>query len=169
MGEERSGRENGKTGGIGSIKGRFSRNTWIAIGGVLIGILFLAGGNILQKTPERDTATETVAYYTEYLEKRVAALCKSVHGVSDATVLLTLEKGSEWVYARNEVGQNAELVILQKSGSEEAVTVSEIYPEIRGVAIVCTGGDDPGIRAALTELLSASLGIPTHRIKIAGM
>ena len=76
MGEERSGRENGKTGGIGSIKGRFSRNTWIAIGGVLIGILFLAGGNILQKTPERDTATETVAYYTEYLEKRVAALCK---------------------------------------------------------------------------------------------
>ena len=60
-------------------------------------------------------------------------------------------------------------MILQKSGSEEAVTVAEIYPEIRGVAIVCTGGDDPGIRTALTELLSASLGIPTHRIKIAGM
>ena len=171
MGEERSRTEerNGKADGIGRMTWRFSRNTWIAIGGVVIGILFLVGGNILQTAPERDAATETVAYYTEYLEKRVETLCKSVHGVSDATVLLTLEKGSEWVYARNEVGQNAELVILQKSGSEEAVTVAEIYPEIRGVAVVCTGGDDPAIRAALTELLSASLGIPTHRIKIAGM
>lgn len=148
---------------------QFSRNTWIAFGGVVLGILFLVGGNILAKTPERTDATKTVTYYTEYLEKRVAALCKSVHGVSDATVLLTLEKGSEWVYAHNEIGQNAELVILQKSGKEEAVTVAEIYPEIRGVAVVCTGGNDPAIRTALTELLSASLGIPTHRIQIAGM
>lgn len=150
---------------------RFSRNTWIAIVGVAFGILLLASGSLFTKDNTKQAAGETaaVSYYTEYLEKRVVQLCKSVRGVTDANVLLTLEKGSEWVYARDEAGQNAELVIVQKSGGEEAVTVTEIYPEIRGIAVVCTGGDDARIQTELTELLSASLGIPTHRIKIAGM
>lgn len=149
----------------------FSKNTCIALGGVALGFLLLISGSLFSNSAKNTQKQETaaVAYYTEYLEKRVTELCKSVHSVTDATVLLTLEKGSEWVYARNETGQNTEVVLLQKSGSEEAVTVAEIYPEIRGIAVVCTNGDDPIIRAALTELLSASLGIPTHRIKIAGM
>ena len=150
---------------------RLSRNTWIAIGGVLLGILLLISGNLFGKNGEKKGSVETaaVSYYTEYLEKRITELCKSVHGVDDATVLLTLEKGSEWIYARNDAGQSTELVIVQKNGSEEAVTVTEIYPEIRGIAVVCTGGDTPKIQTELTELLSASLGIPTHRIRIAGM
>lgn len=154
-----------------NVKGlpRFSRNIWIAIIGVAFGILLLASGSLFGKQGVKQASTEKVSYYTEYLEKRVAQLCKSVRGVTDATVLLTLERGSEWVYARDEVGQSTELVIVQNSGGEEAVTVTEIYPEIRGIAVVCTGGDDVRIQTELTELLSASLGIPTHRIKIAGM
>ncbi|MBQ8400343.1 MAG: stage III sporulation protein AG, partial [Clostridia bacterium] len=112
-------------------------------------------------------------YYTEMLEERITSLCTSVSGVQEATVLLTLESGSEYVYAQNTTtGSDTsgawDYVIIQQGEGEEAVMVTEIYPKVRGVAVVCTGGDSAIVRQTITELLSASLGISTNRIRVAG-
>ena len=42
------------------------------------------------------------------------------------------------------------------------------YPGVRGIAVVCTGGNLPRVRAAVTELLSAALAVPTSRVRVAG-
>ncbi|MDD7302369.1 MAG: hypothetical protein ACLR5G_04210 [Eubacteriales bacterium] len=39
---------------------------------------------------------------------------------------------------------------------------------MRGVAVVCRGGDDPSIKLALTEMLSAVFGIPTSSVSVIG-
>ena len=72
-----------------------------------------------------DSASETQAYYsvrfyTESLEERIETLCCQVAGVKEAHVLLTLEGGSEYVYAENISGATKELFSLDKEGDERA-------------------------------------------------
>lgn len=149
------------------------RNRWIAGIGCVLGLLLLMTGSFLPQKNKAATNDYAVQYYTEVLEQRITALCNNIHGVQDATVLLTLECSSEYVYAQNsnENGQGSgawDYVIIKQGSGEEAIMVSEIYPKIRGVAVVCSGGDTVEIQSTITELLSASLGISSHRIRVAG-
>ena len=63
----------------------------------------------------------------------------------------------------------SDYIILKNNNEEEAVMLREIYPRVRGIAIVCTGGDLPRIRETVTDLLSAAIGIPASKIQVAGM
>ena len=128
-----------------------------------------------EETSGEEEGVMTVSSYTEKLEERVRELCLVVDGVDDVEVLLTLESGSEYVYADNikeerEDGKawsyTSDYLIVNNGNGTEAVLVTEIYPKIRGVAIVCNGGGSAALQKKLTELLSAALGIPSSRIKI---
>lgn len=127
------------------------------------GIALILLGNLGGK--KETTEYTDVRFYTEYLEERVRKLCISVEGIEEAAVFLTLDCSSEYVYSENGA---SDVLILTGSGGEEAVLLQEIYPRVRGVAVVCTGGDLPRIRETVTELLSAALDLPSHRIKVAG-
>jgi stage III sporulation protein AG len=91
------------------------------------------------------------------MEERIETLCEELSGVREAHVLLTLESGVEYVYADGGAWDRESPLLLQ-----------EISPQIRGVAVICTGGDDSAVRLTITELLSAALGIPSSRIRVAG-
>ena len=128
------------------------------------GIALILLGNLGGK--KETTEYTDVKFYTEYLEERVRKLCVSVEGIEEAAVFLTLDCSSEYVYS--ETGAS-DVLILTGSSGEEAVLLQEIYPRVRGVAVVCTGGDLPRIRESVTALLSAALGISSGKIKVAGM
>lgn len=126
------------------------------------GILLLILGSIGPK--QTDPEAGDVQFYTEYLEKRLTKLCLAVDGIDEAAVFLTLDCSSEYVYSSSA----SDVLILTGGDGEEAVLLKEIYPRVRGVAVVCSGGDLPGIRKTVTELLAAALDLPSHRIKVAG-
>ena len=139
-----------------------------------VGLVLLLYPFDKQSTEKNDTKF-SVTSYTEKLEKRVEDLCLAVDGISRAEVLLTLESGSEYIYADNvkeerENGKSwsyaSDYLIVDNGKGTSAVPVTEIYPKIRGVAVVCNGGSSAETQKKLTELLSAALGIPTSRIKI---
>ena len=138
----------------------------------LAGIFLLAVGfwDDARLSDAESSGTENVRieFYTETLEKRIEELCCQMQGIEEAYVLLTLDGGSEFVYAENESSSARDYVILQGTNAEEAVLVQEIYPRIRGVAVVCTRGNDSAVQLNVTELLAAALGIPTSSIRVAG-
>ena len=146
-------------------KKKLPDRAWLAV--ILLAaagvILVIAGSLGGRQNPE--TVYEDVGFYTEYLEGRIAGLCNSVEGVENASVFLTLDCSSEYVYNRE---GSSDYLILSGSGGEEAVLLQEIYPKVRGIAVVCAGGEKPRIRETLTELLAAALDLPAHRIRIAG-
>lgn len=138
----------------------------------LITLLLAAVGAVLLIIGEFDfgkdeTAVQEytdVGFYTEYLEDKIEKMCKSISGIDEAEVLLTLDCSSEYIY-----GESAsDYLILKKNDGEEAAMLREIYPKVRGIAVVCTGGDLPRIKETVTELLSASMGISVSKIKVAG-
>lgn len=155
---------------IGKKKTAFAAAAILLFGVVLM--LVPSGGET-----EKDGASEScieVSTYTEKLEEKICALCSQVDGVGSVRVLLTLECSSELVYAekKNESSgsdsssYSSDYIIIESKDGTSPVTVTEIYPRIRGVAVVCDGGDTPRVKTKLISLLSAALGISTNKISV---
>ncbi len=140
-----------------------------------VGVLFLLVPNDGTKKNEDTSRTLVeVSTYTEKLESRLCELCSHMSGVGEVRVFVTLECGSETVYAENRSesydstlsSYTSDYLIIDKGDGTSPVSVKEIYPQIRGVAVVCDGGDIPRVKTKLISLLSASLGIPTSKISV---
>ena len=128
------------------------------------GLALLIFGGILPGNDQPKAAEYTdVGFYTEYLEDRIRRLCTSVSGVDEAEVFLTIDCSSEYIYT-----EGGDYLILSGDGGEEAVMLCEIYPRVRGIAVVCTDGDLPAVKNTLTSLLAAALDLPSNKIMIAG-
>ena len=128
----------------------WGRNGWILLLLAAMGILLFVLGGVLGKE-NRGTAGSD---YAGYLEDRVRELCMSIDGVREAHVFRTLCEDPEAKAA----------VSGGMFGGEKTSSV----PAVRGIAVVCTGGDSPTLRETVTRLISAALGIPTNRIRVEG-
>ena len=154
-------------------KGSRTRLLLIA-GGAILGILLLLLGSGALQGDDTDSLegsvysaeAEELLAYQAHLEERVRALCESVRGVGSVTAIISLENGFESVYATEPADGAEQYVIVGSGSSAQALLLSRHTPEIRGIGIVCTGGDDPTVRQALQSLLSATFHISTTRIFI---
>ena len=131
----------------------------------------------------RDRAgTAQSAEYIQEMEEKLTSILQQVQGAGQVHVMVTLEATGQSVYAQDEelsssTGQDGqrqsstrtEHVILD-SGTGKAPLLEQAYePEVRGVAVVCEGGDDILVIGRITELVSVVLGIPTNRICVTKM
>ena len=136
----------------------------LALLGILLIVLSGQTDHLSGEKSESVQEYTDVGFYTGYLEDRIGELCRSIEGIQEAAVFLTLDCSSEYIYSEDGA---SDYLILSGSEGEQAVMLCEIYPRVRGVAVVCTGGDLPRIRETVTELLAASLGLPSNKIKVA--
>ena len=116
----------------------------LALAGIL---LLLSGNGLLSFRSEKSAAASDPAAYRLALERELASLCAEVRGVGRVTGMVTLKEGERTEY----------------SGSKVA---SVSPPAVLGAAIVCDGGGDEKIRADLTRLVSALLGIGANRVTV---
>ncbi len=147
------------------------RLVWLVI---LAGLVLLA---IPSGKEEEAQAEETPAAATQFdlaaMEDRLAQALSRIDGAGEVTVVLTLQDGPRQVLAQNvdrdgeEGREQTETVVLSRgSGSQETVSVQELYPSYQGALLVCPGGDDPTVRLKLTEATSALTGLGADKISI---
>lgn len=130
---------------------------------IAAGVLLLLFGGTGSSTPaEKTTLAEETEAYRKALEGELTALCEKVSGAGKVTLLLTLDGSEEAVYAKDERNGATDYVV----SSGEGLLLYRRHPAVLGVAVVCTGGDRADVRAELTSLLSAALGIGANRIYI---
>lgn len=141
-----------------------------------------------EQAPEETTQTEY--HYAQDIEKRLSEIVSSIDGAGKTKVMVTLENGVESVYAADErtasertsEGKNEgmeinersseenEYIILQSNGSrDEGLVIKVIQPKIRGVAIVCEGGDSAYVRQHVMQAVTAVLDIGASRVSISRM
>ncbi len=126
------------------------------------------------KSAQQESAAgeaETVFYDLEETEERLAAVLGEIRGVGRVRVMLTLKELGEQRYAADEeAGADREkrsLVVLNRgSGVQQAVPVSRGAPVYQGALIVCTGGDDPAVRLAVTGAVADLTGLGADRITV---
>ncbi len=124
-------------------------------------------------------ASESTEEYAGRIEDKLTQLISSVEGAGETVVMVTLDAGEENVYAR-EIKTDEEIngdkasnkceyeYIVMKNGSavESGMLLKVIEPDIRGVAVVCDGGDNAAVRENIIDTVSAVLDIKTNKISV---
>lgn len=149
----------GKTKGnsLFDIAGKFSVNEKtlriiIAIGIAGIVLIFLSS---LWDGGENGNASENMQTsvgaeeYGDNLEKELTNIVSKIRGVGKCEILLTMENSVEYVYLSN--------------GDTKT---KSIEPTVRGVAVVCDGGDDPVTRERILDAVTKALNIPSSRVSV---
>lgn len=131
---------------------------------------------------EQPAAIVTNAEYENMLEAEVYELIKSIEGVGEAKVMITLSSGVEHIYV-TEDSINSDKTSAQKETVEERLQTSKktilieddngrkkallrktLEPVIKGAVIVCEGGDDIIVQERVTDAVKAILGLSSSKI-----
>ncbi len=122
----------------------------------------------------------------EKLQQNLESIISTVEGAGKSKVLLTFESAAETVYATEE-RKNKEasedksggeitrkkesddcekkyITIKDSEGTEHALAVTEIEPKVKGVIVICPGGDNPIVKKRITDAVTTALNIPSKRV-----
>lgn len=133
------------------------------------------------KAAQQTEQTLSAGEYCDLLEKSVAKTVQSIVG-GEPTVMVTLKNGMEYVYANEEKSNTDEnetdnrkkdsvekkIVVLDSNGNQVPLTVTEYMPEIKGLVIVCNGGNDNAVQSLIKETVSVALGVESQRVCVTG-
>ncbi len=147
----------------------------------IVGILFLVLSEIVPEKENEDSDIKnlTTDEYAVMIEDKLSFLISSIEGAGETVVMVTVDTGEENVYAK-EVKTDEEtnddktsskyeyeyIVIKSGSSSENGMLLKVIEPNIRGVAVVCDGGDNAAVRENIINTVSAVLDIKTNKISV---
>lgn len=142
----------------------------------LAGLLLLAVSSWLPADSSTQSAapaamTDSTADYAAALETRLTALISRVEGAGKTAVMVTLESGSESIYATDtdtDSDGSSTHVLLGSGGADGLVETVET-PRVLGVAVVCEGGGSAAVQSRVTALVQALTGIGTNHITVAKM
>ncbi len=143
----------------------------------LVGILIIALSEWLPSAdaPSQETAAVSAAAVERALEDRITSLISRVRGVGECSVMVTLESGSRYVYAAEQSytgGKDAytgseKTLLVETDTGPVGLLVTEIQPTVKGVAVVCVGGDNAAVREQVSGLICAALNISSGRVCVA--
>ena len=133
----------------------------------LAGLVLLAFSAWL---PADDAAQPApAADYAAQLESRLTALIRCVDGAGDTAVMVTLESGSESVYATDTDRDGGSTHVLLGSGGADGLVETVQTPRVLGVAVVCEGGGTAAVQNRVTALVEALTGVGANHITVAKM
>ncbi len=154
---------------------------FVVIGFTAILIIFLSelsSTGTEDKENNRNTDEMSSATYCEYLEEKVEEIVEAIEGAGEAKVMITLSETTEYIYATNDKdsrknSDNSEdstfendYVIIENNSNDTGLLIKTIEPKVRGVAVVCEGGNDSTVQRQIYSAVSAVLNISTSRISI---
>ena len=143
---------------------------------ILSGI-FLLVISALPESPKTDMGKSRLDTYVESTEKRLTSAVSAISGAGAVTVFITAENTFETVYASNaSINEGPSGKVTEKtlayagtsSYGSEPVIVKELCPAIKGVLIVCEGGNDPSVKEDIINSVSIALGISKNKIHVTG-
>lgn len=155
------------------------RRLLVAVG--VLGIALLALSELL---PRREPVSSdgaapvvTARAVEQALEERITTLLSAVEGVGACQVMVTLENTAQAVYAANTATQTVTgtdggnslsseetLLMVETDTGPVGLPVTELQPAVKGVAVVCRGGDDPAVCQRVVDLVTTAFHISDRRV-----
>ena len=123
--------------------------------------------------------------YVSKLENKVNSIVSQIDGVGQSKVIITLENGIENVYAnsqkkatntnenfsgktlkRDDIQTDVVLVDSGTGAGKQGLIITQREPKIRGVMVLCEGGDNVKTVANVVDAVSKCLNIGTNRLSV---
>lgn len=143
------------------------------VASALIGmLLILFSGD--SKTGAENIEVEYKTEFTKECEEKLQKLISKIEGVGKVSVMITYESGEENVFAsdKEESFRNGEqkirndYIIVDGDKGESGLKIKSVYPEVKGVAVVCSGASDPVVKERIISVVSALFNISTKNISV---
>ena len=152
----------------------FNKYKYVALV-VIIGIALM-----LLPTDKKDAdPPNTIKESTETdvpLDSKIANLLRTMHGVGEVNVLLSVVTGEERIYQIDEDisdderdVQRSTVIVSDASRNQQGLIKQIIPPTYNGAVVVCDGGDDPTVKFAVVDAVSKLTGLSTDRISVIKM
>ena len=181
-------------GGLNGLLKKWKLGKWqaLVLAGGLIGLLLLCitslpGSKSAEgtKNPGSESIRVDLTDYEQQLERRLCEIIGAIAGAGETKVMLTLDCGSEPIYAvqgktdqkssygtdtgEESLSASKEYVIIGTGGGAQGLVLKMVEPQVRGVAVICQGGDDLLVRQAIVEAVTAVLGVGSNKVSVARM
>lgn len=155
----------------------------LGISGIIL--IFVSGLIPTGKKSETINSGIDAEDYRKTVYNSVKDIVTGITGDKNPTVVITLESGVKYDYAdlsesdtsastNKEAKENRKatkqsyITVKSSDGGEKPLVVTEIMPEIRGVAIVCALGDSPSVAEKIQNAVTAALDITSQRVYVSG-
>lgn len=151
---------------------------YIAVGLALIvmGIYFLSlpsnkTNNEQTNIDIIDTNFDNSGEYIDYLENKLESVITRVKGIESVDVVITLEKGFEYVYATEEETKTTSNGTTISSSSVvmvdgQPVIKEEIYPIVKGVVIIAKGVENLSVKMNVLSVIQTVIDVDNSKINI---
>lgn len=154
----------------------------VGIGLIVLSSLFSSGES---KKENMKTGEMTAEEYKTILEEDIKETVTDITGSKNVSVVITLESGIKYSYAdiREETltekkenekestdneTKSGYITVKTADGGEQALLVTTQMPKVRGVAIVCDGGDNERIAEKIQNAVMSALNISSKKVYICG-
>jgi len=129
--------------------------------------------------------------YVHSLEERLEEVLRKVDGVGQVEVMITLKGSKELIVLKDEpyrterVDENdAEggkrttsnhdqdentILVENEDGSKTPYILKELEPEVEGIVVIATGGNNAEIKSQIIEAVQVLFGVPAHKVKVMKM
>ena len=139
---------------VGRVKKLFDNDKMrriIIIAGIAgIALIFLSNYIVIGNSTDKKAEEEfSVTTYSTQIENDLQSVISQIEGAGKTEVLLTMENSVEYVYL-----------------DDSTTKTKEIEPIIRGVLVVCEGGDSPVVVERITDAVTKSLDISAAKVCI---
>lgn len=123
---------------------------------------------------ETNEAAPTVLSSEAELEARLEAILSQIKGAGKVRVMITFDRGSEIVPAResqrstgeNGTNESSKPLTVSSSGGQTPVVLAEIMPKVRGVIVVAEGAWDFAVKNELERAAMTALGLEISAINV---
>lgn len=149
----------------------------------ILGIVFIVISEFVPKSLYKKAETgeqnkDSVSSYEETLEKRLEGIISSVDGAGRVQVMVTLDTSVQTQYAKDEKensksGDKTSEKSYEKkyvlTDDDSGVVLKTTEPEVRGVIVVCDGGDNAAVKNGITSAVRAALSVDSNKITVLKM
>lgn len=130
-----------------------------------------------------ESTSQNHSVYEKELEARLSSILSTIRGVSQVSVMITLEDGGETYYARNlksDAKNTADGSLTEDSnqtdgslalkneagGGQSPILLKSQTPKISGVLVTAKGVGIPSVQADVISAVRAVLDVPIHRVEV---
>ena len=160
----------------------------IGIAGILLIFFSSLFGGKGNENAAQGTQSFDSEQYVEKLEERIYTMVTGIQGVGKAKVMITLENTTEYIYEsekrettdatkdysdgqtekeqeRNDYERN--VILVEGSNGKEALLKTTVEPKVKGVVVVCQGGENIEVEKSIIDAVTTALDISSNKVCVA--
>lgn len=145
------------------------RPALLVICGIFVMLIIMFSGTSAEKEETISPDGNITENYVQETERKLSEIISSINGAGKTKVMVTLDSGEENIYACDINEDQNEYVVIKTSSQEGGLLLKIVQPKIRGVAVVCDGGDSYKVQNDILNAVCSVLDISSARVSITKM